>query len=137
MDQLRLKRAAEEVAPYLNWVISTDGDGSVGTGLMFAGATVGTSAGTATVALTVISDRWVTELTIHDGSAAAGGVERHLVVQTTGAASALEAWNLLLELASGAGSIAEGLKLAEEQAPKTQTHRMAALGLVGLDGGAS
>ena len=137
MDQLRLKRAAEEVAPYLNWVLSTDGDGSVGTGLMFAGATVGTSAGAATVALTVVSDRWVTELTLHDGSAANGGIERHLVVQTTGASTALEAWNKMLELASASGSIAEGLRLAEEQAPKSTSNRMAALGLVGLDGGIS
>ena len=134
MDQLRLKNAAEQVAPYLNWVISTDGDGSVGTGLMFAGASVGTTAGVATIALTVISDRWVTELTLHDGTTAAGGVEKHLVVQTTGAATALEAFNQLLELTAAAGSLVDGLKVAEENAPKSATQRMAALGLVGMDG---
>jgi hypothetical protein len=132
MDELQLGIAAREAAPYLDWVVSTDGDGQLGTGMPFAGATVGTALGAATVCLAWVGGKWIGELTQHVGTVRAGGVERTLVMQSTGCDTALAAWESLLEIADAAASLREGLKVAEEATPASSTQRMNAIGLVGL-----
>ena len=131
MDEQQLAQIANSVAGHLDWVISFDGDGQLGSGMIFAGATVGTTLGPATVCLAPINNVWVAELTQHIGSVRANEPAQSLVLQTTGDATAADAWKSLIELAGSAASLGDGLAASNKE--RGIADRLQAVGLVGVD----
>lgn len=120
---------AHEAAPYLDWVASADGHAGMGTTLPFAGATVGTLLGPATINITNIGGAWVAELVQRTGSASIGP-EQTLLMQSANHRTLGEAFSELLKVARSAASMLQGLSEAEERFGATDEGRLNALGLV-------
>ena len=133
MDAAQISILAHEVAPYLNWIGSHDGQGGMGTSLPFAGATVATSMGPATINLTNVGGAWVGEVVLRKGTTAQGG-EHTLLMQAANLPTIKQAFESLLEIAQGASTLLQGLKEAEGRYQKSDEGRLNALGLVGANG---
>ena len=129
MTPEQLAQHAKESMPFLNWVGTTDGSNGMGTGMPFAGATVGTSLGPATINLVAVNGTFVAELVVRQGQLSTGP-ENALILQSAQNRTAKAAYDNLINLAKGAASMVEGLKLAESQHAESTEGRLEALGLV-------
>ena len=135
MDSQHIMAAARDRFPFLDWIGSTDGDGTIGSGLPFVAATVGTTMGPATLCLSWVGGHWLAELNItRAGLKTEERKQRTLLVQTAGARSAGEAFDDITELTGAAASFADGLDVARVAWEKTDAGRLSKLGLVSPGG---
>ena len=113
MDERTLYALAVSIEPALDWVVSHDGDGQNGSGMLYAAACVGTTMGAGTVNLGETGGFWIAELLIEAGNIA-NGDQRSAAVQVTVSGTAQEAYTALLESCTAVGSLLLGIEVMQD-----------------------